>query len=126
MTQVSESIPVFKAYCRFFLLFSSPDPPSKPQFSANETAFSDTLFEIEGRSVVIKCTSSSNPMPNKYKWTNSASIQELDSSFIGLQNLQLSNEGTYTCTITNTMTPSVGAQRDGSSNASFALKLLCE
>ena len=75
---------------------------------------------IRGRDIVVKCEASSNPAPS-YKWSNNVSGQSLR-----LHSVSLSDERSYTCTVTNIMIPSQGSYHTASVISSFSLDVLCK
>ena len=79
---------------------------------------SGTVKVIQGKSIVVKCQTSVN-LSSTYAWSNNVSGQNLR-----LNSVNLSDEKSYTCTVTSTIVPS--QNNKASAYLSFALDVLCK
>ena len=81
----------------------------------------------EGATLALTCeVTSANPLPNTYTWTKVG-----DEGFtqagpvLTIHNIQRSHTGTYRCTATNTMVPTIGGVQQGSDAKDIAVKVQC-
>lgn len=98
-------------------------PPSRPVFRIGSTMVSGTVSVIRGTNATVTCDALSNPTP-RYEWiTNSTSVIT-SSKNLYLGNVQISDQGTYICTVGNIMVPSTGNRQTGNNSSLFTLNIL--
>ncbi|KAH3715863.1 hypothetical protein DPMN_058577 [Dreissena polymorpha] len=77
-----------------------------------------------GSTLSITCKSTSNPSPPTYTWTLPGSTIQTGAS-LSITDIQPSRSGQYQLLVWNSMTPTGGTSRIGTSDATFTLDVLC-
>ncbi|XP_052247857.1 major surface trophozoite antigen 11-like [Dreissena polymorpha] len=78
-----------------------------------------------GSTLSITCKSTSNPSPPTYTWTLPGSTIQTGAS-LSITDIQPSRSGQYQLLVWNSMTPTGGTSRIGTSDATFTLDVLYE
>ena len=106
-------------YNERFIFPKLTDPPALKTIPDQRIKTGDTLS--------ITCrVSSSNPVPNEYKWTKVG-----DGTFsqtgqvLTIPNTQRRHAGTYRCTAVNTMNPTSGGRQRGTDTEDVVVDVLC-
>ncbi|WAR06670.1 NPHN-like protein [Mya arenaria] len=83
-------------------------PPSIPKFKVNGIQVGTTIRLIKGNTETVECHSSGNPYPSikDFTWRKGKVVVSSNSSLGWVGGIKIQDGGSYTCSVTTTMTPS--------------------
>ncbi|XP_052803978.1 contactin-5-like isoform X2 [Mya arenaria] len=82
---------------------------------------------LEDRGLNYSCSyTPGNPSQTSFVWTRSVDNKQWNSRFVNISSVQRSDDGIYTCTATNRMTPSGSNEQIGKHNGTLHLNVLYE
>ncbi|KAH3859808.1 hypothetical protein DPMN_102631 [Dreissena polymorpha] len=97
-----------------------PDTPLLSFTTCGHAFTTSTLKIIEGQSVNVSCSSMSNPDPT-YTWNQS---KQLQGNTLVIENITLTQNGTYSCTAINIMNTTFDGTVMGENTSTFHLDIL--
>lgn len=100
------------------------DPPAHPVFRINETNITGSVKMIEGGTMTVLCLSDGKPDPDSYIWVFPGGTYS--GPAITISAVHRDRTGTYSCSVQNTMSPTIGHIVRGNNQNSFSLDVLCK